>query len=153
MIAYKGFIIVAALAILQAMYLALVNSEVKRDYAAMMKDGSRNSLGLAWHRKSWLKILAISSAMVIPFFALSWQIAAALLFVEGMEFWLLFDRRLNRARGLDSLYVGKNNSLDLFFGKLFRKAPGRAMLLFKIAGLVVGVALLAWFLWRYFANN
>lgn len=149
---FKIAVVLAALGILQAMFLLVVNSEAKQDHRDILRDGGKNSLGRTWHRQSFLKIAALAFGMALPFAYLGWQVAAALLLLEGAEFWVLFDRRLNSLRGKELDYVGKTSGMDVFFRKVFAKEPGRAMLVCKLVTAGVGVVLLAYYLTHYFVK-
>lgn len=149
---YNAFIVLVALALLQFIFLKVVDSEVKQDYRDILNNGSRDSLKKTWHRQSFLKIAAIGTALVLPFTWLNWYLPVALLILEAAEFALLFDKRLNVARGLDPLYVGQNSGIDKFYRRLFANEPGRALMVTKIVTLCLGLLLMVYALYRFFSE-
>ena len=118
--------------------------EVKSDAKAIKKDGAKDSLLRKWHITSAVKTGILGAAVSAPFLFFSYLIPIAVFIGLLSLFWLLFDRGLNRARGLSDEYVGKTADIDAWFQEHFHdpKYPDyktlRGFLRFKY-----------WFLYRF----
>lgn len=88
----------------------------KKDYFQIEANGSWNSLKDSFHHINvWLRVLMFGSVGVLAFKNLF--LLAAYGLVSVAVFWVLFDRRLNKYRGLPLAYVGQTADLDVTIRK------------------------------------
>lgn len=96
----------------------------KDDAIEIELNGSLNTLGKKWHFNSATTRAIVFAALIItsllPAVVMagiwfeSLLVALAYALVSVSWHWFVFDRKLNKLRGLDVEYVGENSEADLF---------------------------------------
>lgn len=91
--------------------------EVENDYEAIIADGSKDSLKGKFHALRALKRGVVAALLSAGFFFFYPWLPLGVFTLLMTIFWIRFDVKINRRRGLPDNYIGKNAFIDKLFGK------------------------------------